>query len=119
MGAASLLLTIGVLPLLSVLLPLQGMSVLGGLSHCTLFALEVTVIDDLKTSMMLLLHSPETLFFLSLLLEERLLNNLLIALMKNGSLLFVIKTLEVVGLNTMRSQHGGHGSWVLSHKVIS
>jgi hypothetical protein len=53
--------------------------------------------------MMLLLHSPETLFFLSLLLEERLLNNLLIALMKNGSLLFVIKTLEVVGLNTMRS----------------
>jgi hypothetical protein len=119
MGGLSLLLTIWVLPLLSVLLTLKGVSILGSFSHSSLFALEVTVIDDLKTSVMLLLKSPKAFFFLSLFLEKGLFDDLLVTLVKNGSLLLVVKTLKVVWLNTMRSQHGCHSCWVLSHEVIS
>jgi hypothetical protein len=84
-----------------------------------LLSLEVAIVNDLQASHVLLLNSPETLLFLSLLFEELLLNQLLVSLMKNGGLLFIIKTLEVIGLHSVRGQHRGHGGRVFSHQVMS
>ena len=56
------------------------MGVLCGLSHGSLLALQVAVIDDLQASVMLLLEGPEALFFLSLLLKKGLFDNLLVTL---------------------------------------
>jgi hypothetical protein len=84
---------------------LFGMSFFGRLSDRSLFSLKVAIVDDLQTSHVLLLHSPETLLFFSLLLEELLLDQLLVSLMKNGSLLLFIESLEVIGLYSVRGQH--------------
>jgi len=94
-------------------------SLLSGLGHASLLSLEVAVVDDLKAAHVLLLKSPQALLLLALLLEKRLLNELLITLMKNGSLLLGIKALKVVGLDTVRGKHGSHGGGVLSHQVVS
>ncbi len=39
--------------------------------------------------------------------------------MKNGSLLLFVEALEVIGLNSVWSQHRLHGGRVLSHQVMS
>jgi hypothetical protein len=67
----------------------------------------------------LLLKGPQTLLLFALLFQERLLDNLLIALMENGSLLLSIESLEVIRLNTMGCKHGGHCGGILSHQVVS
>ncbi len=77
------------------------MSVLCGLSHASLLALQVAVVDDLQPSMMLLLEGPEALFFLSLLLKKGLFDDLLVTLVKDGGLLLVVETLEVIWLHTV------------------
>jgi hypothetical protein len=99
------LLSVGVLPLLLEFILLFSMSFFSGLSDRSLLSLEVAIVNDLKTSHVFLLNSPETLLLFSLLLEELLLNQLLISLMKNGGLLFFIESLEVIGLHSMRRQH--------------
>jgi len=53
----------------------------------------------------LLLECPEPVFLLSLSLEECLLNDLLVTLVKDGRLLLIIEALEVVGLDSVRGQH--------------
>jgi hypothetical protein len=58
------------------------------------------------------------LFFLALLLKKGLLNDLLITLMQNGCLLLIIQALKVIGLDSVRSQHGSHGIRVLSHEIV-
>ena len=113
------LLSVGVLPLLLEFILLFSMSFFSRLSDRSLLSLEVAIVNDLQTSHVFLLNSPETLLLFSLLLEELLLNQLLISLVKNGSLLFLIKTLEVIGLYSMRGQHRGHSGWIFSHQVMS
>lgn len=113
------LLSIGVLPLLLEFILLFSMSFFSRLSDRSLLSLEVAIVNDLQTSHVFLLNSPETLLLFSLLLEELLLNQLLISLMKNGSLLFFIKSLEVIGLDSVRGQHWGHSGRIFSHQVMS
>lgn len=81
------------------------MSVFCGLSIGSLFALEVAVIDHLQASVVLLLEGPEALLLLSLLLEKRLLDDLLITFMKNGGLLLVVESLKVIRLDAVRCKH--------------
>jgi len=50
------------------------MGVLGGLGHRALLALHVPIVEHLLAAHMLLLDGPESLFFLSLSLEELLLS---------------------------------------------
>ena len=76
------------------------------------------VINDLKASVVLLLQCPEPVFLLSLSLKKCMLNELLVALVKNGRLLLIIETLEVVGLDSVRGQHRLLGGRVLRHEVI-
>ena len=100
-----MLLTVGVPRLLSVLLPLQCVRLLRRLCHRPLLPLQVVVINDLKASVVLLLECPEPVFLFSLPLEECLLDDLLVTLVKDGRLLLIIETLEVVGLDSVRGQH--------------
>ena len=94
------------------------MSLFGSLSQSSLLSLQFTIIDDLHASHVFLLHGPQSLFLLPLLLKQLLLDNLLVTFMKNGSLLLIIETLEVVGLHAVRSEHRSHGRGVLSHEII-
>ena len=94
------------------------MSVLSGLCHGSLLALLVAVGKDLLAAHMLGLKSPETLFFLSLLFEKGLLHELLISLVKDSILLLLIEALEVIGLDTMCSEHGLLGCGVLCHEIV-
>jgi len=94
------------------------MSILCCLSHASLFALEVTVVDDLETSELLLLLSPKALFFLALLFKKGLLNDLLITLMQDSCLLLIIQALKVIGLDSVRSKHRSHSIRVLSHEIV-
>ena len=55
---------------------------------------------------------------LSLLLEEGLLDDLLVTLVKDGRLLLVVEALEVVGLDSVRGQHRLLGGRVLGHEII-
>ena len=75
------------------------------------------VINDLKASVLLLLQCPEPVFLLSLPLKKCMLDELLVTLVKNGRLLLIIETLEVVGLDSVRGQHRVLGGRVLRHEV--
>jgi hypothetical protein len=94
-------------------------SLFGWLGHAALLSLEITVVNDLKAAHMLLLKGPQTLLLFALFFQERLLDNLLIALMENGGLLLSIETLKVIGLNTVGCKHWGHCGGVFSHQVVS
>ena len=54
---------------------------------------------------MLLLRGPQTLLLFSLLLEQMLLDQLLVALVEDSRLLLIVQSLEVVRLDSVRSQH--------------
>lgn len=43
----------------------------------------------------------------------------MVSLVEDGALLLIIEAFEVVGLDSVRSQHRGHGSWVFSHQIVS
>jgi hypothetical protein len=64
------------------------------------------------------LECPQPLFLLSLSLKECLLDDLLITLVKDSRLLLIVEALEVVGLDSVRSQHRLLGGWVLGHEII-
>ena len=76
------------------------------------------VINDLKASVVLQLECPEPVFLLTLPLEECLLDDLLVTLVKDGRLLLIIEALEVVWLDSVRGQHRLLGGRVLRHEVI-
>ena len=67
---------------------------------------------------MIQLDCPQPLFLLSLPLEECLLDELLVSLVRDGRLLLIIEALEVVGLDSVRSQHRLLGGRVLGHEII-
>lgn len=94
------------------------MRLLGRLSHGPLLPLKIAVVDHLETSHVLLLRGPQALLVLSLLLEEMLLDQLLVALVEDSRLLLIVQSLEVVRLDSVRSQHRGHGCRVLSHQIV-
>ena len=67
---------------------------------------------------MLLLHGPKTFFLLTLLLKKTLFNQLLVALVHNGGLLFGIEALEMVGLHSVWREYGLFSGGVLSHEIM-
>jgi len=94
-------------------------SLLYRLSNGSLLPLKIAIIDDLHASHMLLLHGPESFLFLALFLEKLLLNQLLVSLMEDSGLLILIKTLEMIRLNTVWCKHRSHSCRVLSHQIMS
>jgi hypothetical protein len=87
------------------LILLNSVCFLGGLSYRSLLSLKIAIVNNLKTSHVLLLLGPQALLFFSLLLEKLLLDQLLVTLVHNSSLLLIVKALEVIGLDSVRSQH--------------
>ncbi len=72
------------------LLHLLGVRFLGRLCHRPLLPLQVAIVDDLKAPVVLLLECPQPVFLLPLPLEKCLLDDLLVALVKDGCLLLII-----------------------------
>jgi len=99
------LLAIGVNPLLSVLSALLEVDSLGGLGDASLLALQVSIVEHLELPVVLSLDSPQPLLLSCHLFEKLLFNQLLLPLMQDGVLLFLIETLKVVALDSVRSKH--------------
>ena len=71
------------------LLPLQDVHLLNKLCHRLLLPLQIIYIDDLQASVVLLLESPQSVFLLTLPLEECLLDDLLVMLVKDDRFFFL------------------------------
>lgn len=112
------LLVVRVLPLLVMLLLLLLLSRPRSDGHLAARLLHSTVVEHLLSTKVLLLQGPQTgLLLLGLLLHFRF-THLLGSLMHNRSFLVLVKALEVVGLYSMRSEHGLFCCRVFGHKVV-
>lgn len=94
------------------------MGLLGVFSHHPLLALLFSVLQDLQSSEFFLLQGPQLLLVLLNLLHLLLLHNLLLSLIENLFLLLVVKSLEMVGLNSVVSKLTLSSSRIFSHEVI-
>jgi len=65
------------------------------------------------------LESPEFLLVLLALLHQFLLSTLLGALVQDGVLLLLVESLEMVGLDSVGSEHGHFSLRVFSHEIVS
>ena len=101
--------------LVSFLLLLSGPCAVGDISQSTLV---LAVGKNLLSAQVLLLLSPESLCVLLILLRHFSLTHLLWTLVHDCPRLLRVESLEVIGLDTVRSQHWLLSLWVLSHKVV-
>ena len=86
--------------------------------HFPLSLLHGAVIQDLLPTELLLLEGPKAFLFLLGHLFHVGFTNLLGALVEDGVLLLLIKTLEVVRLDAVGSEHALLSLGVLSHEVV-
>ena len=87
------------------LVPLLLLSGTCTICHVTKSTLVGAISQNLLATKVLLLHCPEALFVKELLLSHLGLTHLHLTLVHNVSLLLGVHALEMVGLDTMRSQH--------------
>jgi len=97
---------------------LLGLSGTSGHIDFSQLALHLLVADDLQAAHVFLLHGPETLFFFFHVSEHFLFLHLLLALVKNGLLLLLVHSLEMVGLDAVRGQHAHFSLRVFRHEVV-
>ena len=91
----------------------------GAVSDLSLFPFHFTIVKDLKASEMLLLESPESLFFFLSIFCRLSLSDLLASLVQDGVPLLLVKTFKVIGLDSVGCKHRLFRRWVLSHEIVA
>lgn len=86
--------------------------------HPAVGLLHGAVLQHLLAADVLLLLGPQAFLLLGTRLQHLLLPHLLLALVQDRSLLLLVKALEVVGFDAVRSEHGLLGGRVLSHEIV-
>lgn len=101
-----------------ILLLLLLLSGLDSLGNHSLLPLHFAVGKDLLSSKMLLLQSPQLFLFSLCFLQHFLFVQLLVSFVQDCLPLLLVKALEVVGLDSVGSQHRLLSGWVLGHEVV-
>lgn len=86
--------------------------------HPTVSPLHGAVLEHLLAADVLLLLGPEALLLLGARLQHLLLPHLLLTLVKDRSLLLLVKALKVVWFDAMRSEHRLLSGGVFSHEIV-
>mmetsp|Transcript_15589 Transcript_15589/g.23922 ORF Transcript_15589/g.23922 Transcript_15589/m.23922 type:complete len:225 (-) Transcript_15589:123-797(-) len=112
------LLVVGVPPLLLLVLLLLNLGAKIPLSNLAVAPLELPVLEHLLPAVKFHLdsHLPLSLSLVLILLLQ--VHDLLVADLVDIVLLLLVEALEVIRLDSMRSQHADLSSWVLSHEIV-